>query len=154
VISQIESFHDMGESLNKTSLEQIIDFFEKSGFNAMDALTIAQHFSPRTFKKGELLLEIGNINRHLGFVESGNFMFYVLANGEEKTTYIVGKNEFVASLKSFLKEVPSREYIRSINESKVWFITKSDLDKLLLEINGFQRFYIQVLGSAFIIMFC
>ena len=128
-------------------MEQIIDFFEKSGFNALDAHKIARSFVPRNFKKGELLLETGNVNRHLGFVESGNFMFYVLANGEEKTTYIVGKNEFVASLKSFLKEIPSREYIRSINESKVWFITKSDLDKLLLEINGFQRFYIQVLEN-------
>lgn len=131
----------------RSRMEQLIDFFEKSGFSALDAIIIAQKFSPRTFKKGELLLEVGNINRHLGFVESGNFMFYVLANGEEKTTYIVGKNEFVASLKSFLKEVPSREYIRSINESKAWFITKSDLDRLLLEINGFQRFYIQVLEN-------
>ena len=74
-------------------------------------------------------------------------MFYILANGEEKTTYIVGKNEFVASLSSFLKETPSREYIRSIGESKVWIITKSNLLKLQAEIEGFKDFYIQILEN-------
>ena len=128
-------------------MEQVINFFKNNGFNDLNAQTIAQGFSPRTFKRGELLLEVGNINRHLGFVESGNFMFYILANGEEKTTYIVSKNEFVASLSSFLKETPSREYIRSIGESKVWIITKSNLLKLQAEIEGFKDFYIQILEN-------
>lgn len=136
-----------GKSLNIRLLEQIINFFKNYGFNELDAITIAESFSLRTFKKGQLFLEIGNINRHLGFVESGNFMFYILANGEEKTTYIVGKNEFMASSWSFLKEIPAREYIRSINESRVWIITKSNLQKLQTEIEGFKDFYIQLLEN-------
>ena len=61
--------------------------------------------------------------------------------------YIVGKNEFVASLSSFLKETRSREYIRSIGESRVWVITKSNLRELQTEIEGFQDFYIQILEN-------
>jgi CRP-like cAMP-binding protein len=128
-------------------VEQLITFFRNSGFAEAEAKTIAGAFSRKSFTKGDYLLEAGQTSRHLGFVANGHFMFFVLADGEERTTYVVGENQFVASLWSFLKETPAREYIRCIGDGDVWMISKTDLQRLQKEVPSFQEFYIQVLEN-------
>ncbi len=128
-------------------MEKLTSFFKGHGFSEADAEAIVQAFSRKAFKKGEYLLEAGQTNRYLGFVESGHFMFFILSNGEERTTYVVGENQFVASLWSFLKETPSREYIRCIADGHLWLISKANLHRLQNEITGFREFYIQVLEN-------
>ena len=90
-------------------------------------------------------MEEGKTSRYLGFIDKGFLQYYIILNGEEKTTYSVGENNFVASLVSFLKQVPVRENIRAVMETSLWIIEKPAFLKLGAVIPSFKDFYIGIL---------
>jgi len=126
-------------------LDNLIALFTDAGFSPVDVVRITQAFTSKPFRKGEYLLQEGVICRHLGFVDSGLYQFFMLVNGEEKTTYVVGENGFLASLWSFLNDKSATESIRCIRPGRVWFIPKTDLRQLQQTIPGFLQFYVTLL---------
>ncbi len=126
-------------------MEQLINYFQSQGFNESDSSKMAARFQREVFKKGDLLAEEGKVCRHLGFIESGFVHYFILVDGEEKTTYATNSNNFVTSLVSFLKETPARESIRAVADTAVWWISKKDLHELQKEIAAFSAFYVGIL---------
>ena len=49
---------------------------------------ILEAFSLETFEKNDFVVEYGKTGKHIGFVKSGMFQYYVLKDGEEKTHYV------------------------------------------------------------------
>lgn len=64
------------------------------------------------------------------------------------TTYITGENTFLASVSSFYKQKPSKEYVRSLADSEVWMIHYTELQKLKKDSNAFRTFYIDALENV------
>ena len=126
-------------------MEALKAYFRSEGFSEEDANLIAGKFICKYLKKGDLFVEEGKTSKHLGFIESGFLQYYIILDGEEKTTYSIGLNNFVASLVSFLKQVPSRENIRAIVDSCVWTIERSVLKEVQATIPSFNPFYIGIL---------
>lgn len=120
-------------------------YFEKAGFSVAETARILQEFKLTTFEKGDYFIAEGKTSRHLGFVASGLFQYFLLKDGEEKTTYVSMENTFIASLLSYLQETPSHEYIRAITPGKVWMISKTAVVQLLEEIPAFKNFYVGLL---------
>ncbi len=126
-------------------MEQLILYFTQAGFTGAEAAQIAGCFTFRKIPKGDFFIEEGKISRHLGFVEQGFLQYFVIVEGEEKTTYSVGHGNFVASLVSFLKQVPSKESIRALVDTSLWLIDKNTLKKIQKDIPAFAHFYIELL---------
>ncbi len=127
-------------------MEKLKQYFQSVGFNKDQAFKIASKFSRKVLAKGEYFVKSEIISKSLAFVEEGQLQYYSIdANGEERTTYISLANSFVASLLSFLNEVPPRENIRALTQSTIWLIQKEDLIRLKNEIEGFKDFYISLL---------
>jgi CRP-like cAMP-binding protein len=126
-------------------MQLLKSFFTQAGFSENESDQIAGNFSGKKFKKGEFFAEEGKTSKHLGFIETGFFQYYINLDGEEKTTYSIGANNLVASLVSFLKQVPSRENIRAAVDSAVWTISKEKFAKLQQTIPTFKDYYIGVL---------
>ena len=121
-------------------------FFTSVGFAGEDLAKIVSAFEFKSFKRDEYFVEEGKLGLTLGFIEEGLFQYYILVNGNEKTTYVAQKNGFLASLVSFLNEVPAKENIRVISPTaSLWVIPKNELKKLIAEIPGFKDFYIGLL---------
>ncbi|MFA0964376.1 Crp/Fnr family transcriptional regulator [Roseivirga sp. BDSF3-8] len=121
-------------------------YFTGAGFSPPDAARIAGFFKRRTLEKGNFFVQEGRVSLELGFVEKGQLQYYSLAaNGEEKTTYIALTHSFVASLLSYLNEVPARENIRALSDTVLWVIEKSDVEHLKEKIQAFKGFYISLL---------
>ena len=120
-------------------------FFQSQGLNEHDAQTISDCFGLKKLKKGDFFVQEGKTSKHLGFIEKGFLQYFIVFDGEEKTTYSVGENSFVASLVSFLKEIPARENIRAVVDTDLWQIDKAALIKLQNEIPAFRTFYIGLL---------
>ncbi len=126
-------------------MEKLITLLANAGFSPVDVTRITQAFTPKTFQKNEYLLQEGAMCRQLGFVDSGLFMFFMLVNGGEKTTYVVCENGFVTFLWSFLTDRPATENIRCIRPGQVWLISKTSLRQLQQEVAGFLQFYVTLL---------
>ncbi|MES2649220.1 MAG: Crp/Fnr family transcriptional regulator [Bacteroidota bacterium] len=120
-------------------------FFQQNGFNDADTELIISNFSFKQIKKGEHFVEDGKTSKWLGYIEQGYFQYYINLEGEEKTTYSLGPNNLVASLVSFLKQVPARENIRAVSNSTMWIISKEAFQNLRNVIPAFNQFYIGLL---------
>lgn len=126
-------------------MEKLLAYFQTKNFSLSDSRKIADSFSRKEFKKGDYFIKEGKISKQLGFIENGFVQYYILADGEEKSTYATHSNNFVASLVSFLKEVPARENIRAVTDAVIWVIEKQKLQSLQEKVTGFKDFYIGVL---------
>lgn len=122
-------------------METLKSYFVSAGFAEGEANDIADRFVLKQFNKGDLFVEEGKTSRHLGFIERGFVQYFINLEGVEKTTYSIGVNNFVASLVSFLKQIPSKENIRAIMDTTIWTIafSQSKFSKHEISINGFRN---------------
>jgi CRP/FNR family transcriptional regulator, anaerobic regulatory protein len=126
-------------------LQQLQSYFINAGFSEAAVAQISEVFREITISKGDYFIREGKTSKHLGFVEKGFLQYFLLINGEEKTTYTVGENSFVASLVSFLRQEPAKENIRAAVETIVWVIERNALLQLQNDIPAFKDLYIAIL---------
>ncbi len=127
---------------------KVQQYFEALGF-AGDALEkIVDAFELQHFKKNDFLVEEGKTSRYIGFVETGMFQYYVIKDGEERTSYISIENTFFASVLSFISEKPSLENIKAIADGSVSMLSRENLRMLVKEVPGFKDFYIGLLEAT------
>lgn len=87
-------------------MEKVKTYFQSIGFEGESLDKIVAAFIYQEFEKNDFVVEIGKISKYIGFVESGLFQYYVIKDGEERTTYVSIANTFFASLLSFIDENP------------------------------------------------
>lgn len=127
-------------------MTNLIRYFEAVGFQEAEALQLASVFKLQELNKGDFFVKEEKIAKSLAFLEEGQMQYYSMdASGNERTTYISLPNTFIASLLSFLNELPAQENIRALTPSKIWVISKAELTKLKNEFPGFKDFYIGIL---------
>lgn len=82
----------------------------------------------RELRKRQLLLQEGDVCRHLSFVIKGCFrMFAVDHTGKESIISFFVENDWVADLGSFYEEEPSRTYIEAIEPSAILQLSRQDV---------------------------
>lgn len=123
-------------------------YFEAIGFSGDDLEKILNAFKLQKFKKNDFIVEEGKTSRHIGFVETGMFQYYIIKDGEEKTNYVSIENTFFASVLSFISETPSLEYVKALVDSSISMISKTNLKLLMNEIPTFKDFYIGLLEAT------
>lgn len=121
-------------------------YFQQTGFTSDQAAEIATFFKPQELAKGDFFVKHGVISNSLAFLEEGQLQFYSMdATGEERTTYISLANTFVASILSFLNEIPAQESVRALTSCRIHVIQKKDLLYLRNQMPAFRDFYIRIL---------
>jgi CRP-like cAMP-binding protein len=123
-------------------------YFETIGFSGDDLEKILNAFELQAFKKNDFIVEEGKTSRYIGFVETGMFQYYVIKDGEEKTSYVSIENSFFASVLSFISEKPSLENIKALADGSISMISKTNLKMLVDEIPAFKNFYIGLLEAT------
>ncbi len=131
-------------------MEPLQYFLVTLGFTKLEIETISSFFFHKHFDKGNFFSTESSINPHLAFIEEGVFQYYFNQDGNEITTYVIGKNGFIASLLSVLQQKPAQENIRAVTDADVWMIHKNDFDTLQTKISGFKDFYIKILDGQII----
>ncbi len=128
-------------------MTNLITYFLESGFDRYEAEEIAASFRRKTFAKGDYFIEEGQTARYLAFIARGLFQFYFLKEGNENTTYVVRENNFLASLSSFIRQIPSQENVRALSDAEIWQIHFNDLQHLKSNHQHFRTFYIRGAGA-------
>lgn len=133
-------------------LEKLLSHFLGKGIPVSEISPIVEAFKFRQFSKGDYFAEEGKTSKYLAFVTKGLFQYFYLKEGKEITTYVSGENAFLASLNSFFKQVPGKEYVRALTDSEAWTIHYNDLAKLKTESEAFRTFYIGALENLAVAM--
>lgn len=85
----------------------------------------------RTYKKGEIIFEEGNISEDIYFVTKGCIRLFYNADGTEKTAFFYTEGQFICAGESYTFGVPAIENYQAIEESEVYVFNKAVNDKLL-----------------------
>lgn len=129
-------------------MENLRYYFQNVGFDGTELDTIVEAFSLEHFAKNDFIVEEGKTSRYIGIVKSGLVQYYVIKDGEEKTSYVSVENTFFASLLSFISETPSIENLRAITPCSLYIISKTNLKQLVNDLPKFKDFYIGLLEAS------
>lgn len=127
------------------ALEKLRLYFQKRGFEGSNLEVVLQAFELQSFKRGELVVQEGKISQYIGMVDRGMFQYFVMKDGEERTSYVSIENTWMASLLSFISQSPSLENIRAVTDGSIFMISKANLKKLVSEVPLFKDFYLGLL---------
>ena len=78
----------------------------------------------RKVKKGEFIIEEGEICDKLYYIEKGLIRIYRIEGDKEITTWFTKEGDFVTTVNSFHFGLPSKEYFEAIEDSVIYYINK------------------------------
>ena len=84
----------------------------------------------KEYKKKQLILEKGEVENYLSFVEEGTARLFFVKDDRELTTRFVFKHQYLTSYDSFLQRSPSRCTVEALTDMVVWQIHYDDLQEV------------------------
>lgn len=112
----------------------------------------AESFVYRSVPKKFRLVAVGDISREAYFVNKGATRLFFEKEGEEISANFMFENNFVASLESFLLQVPSRQAIDTLEDCELLVLSKQRLEELIAKQPQFNLFSKAIAETAFIML--
>ena len=120
-----------------------------------DEEIIRELFHRKKFKKGEHLLQAGNVCRYIIFIETRLVRYYINSDGVELTNYFNKEGEFVCDYLSFLPQTPSGVNIQALEDTCIWVISFNDMQRFYQSVEhgerfgrlGIERVFINLIGQ-------
>ncbi len=91
---------------------------------------ITQNIYPVTISKGTNLHKAGEICEYIYFIKSGAVRGFIKEGGKEKTTWISIENEMVASIYSFIMQMPSIENMEAVEDCQLLAMSHKNMHLL------------------------
>ena len=112
--------------------------------------SVVQYFKPKAFQKNEFVLEEGRVCQIYCFMEEGFMRAYTYDHdGNEVTTALYSPRQIVCDLSSFFKRIPAQEYIQTLTDSKVWYISFEELQHIFHAMPYFREFGRLILVNSY-----
>lgn len=117
-----------------STMQQIRDYFEHiTPMTEDEWVFFSSRLIRESFPKKALLLEGGQVERYLSFVESGMLRFFLRRGAEdlEEMTYDFSfAGEFVSGYSSFITQSPARFNIEALTPVTLWRISFEALEQV------------------------
>lgn len=114
---------------------------------------VLSHFTTKTFRKHQYILQEGDVTRHETFVVRGLTRTYEVDDkGQEHVVQFGVEDWWVGDLYSFLTETPSKYNIDCLQDTEVRQITKQGLETLYEEVPKLERHFRIMVQNAYIAM--
>ena len=111
---------------------------------------LAEAIVPFKTRKGTKLLEEGQVQNYLLYVEKGLLRQYYFKYNKELTENLACDNEVVMCLESFLRRVPSTLVVEALENSAVWGIAYDDLQRITAESHEIELLYRSILEHSLV----
>jgi CRP-like cAMP-binding protein len=109
------------------------------------------YFKPSKHSKNEMLVSEGMVSQYMNFVVKGCLrIFFIKEDGQEATRHLAFEQQFATGLASFIRGLPSFEYIQVMEDSELLRISRKDFHHLLDVIPSWEKFYSNYLENAYI----
>jgi CRP-like cAMP-binding protein len=112
----------------------------------------AECFIYRAVPKKFRLVSVGDVSREAYFINKGATRLFFEKEGEEISANFMFENNFVASLESFLLQVPSRQAIDTLEDCELLVLSKQRLEELIRKQPQFNLFSKAIAETAFIML--
>lgn len=138
------------------SVFHFVNQFHKISDRALKYLLPRLHI--RDVVKGEMLAHAGGRCEYMYLVLKGILRGYIIDNKREVTTWMTAEGELVTSIRSFVLQMPTRENIQAIEDSRLIVLHYDDLQYMydnFLDFNVMGRkiaelYYVHAEDRAFI----
>lgn len=107
-------------------------------------------FQLKRYRSEEFFLKEGEVCKYVGFIEKGLVRYFINYDGDEKTYSFSKENQFISNYESFVPQTPSKQMIQFLEDSEVWMISLSNLEKLYKLVANGERFGRIVIEQVFI----
>ncbi|MCB9346446.1 MAG: Crp/Fnr family transcriptional regulator [Lewinellaceae bacterium] len=132
----------------KTQLRQHI--IERLGRIPDNLDTVLASFTERKTKLNELLLQEGEICRHVYFIARGCLQVFVIGkNGNESTREFYFENNWTTDIFGFQNQLPSREYIKCVEPCRLLQVSFDQFQAMAQAIPEFVQVYKQILEVSY-----
>jgi len=116
-----------------------------------DAAVLKSLFKYASVTKGTSLIEAGKLTDKVFFTLSGYLRcFKMLDTAEELVVHLVGPGCAITTPSSFFLETKSTETLQAITDCELFYISKSDLEKLYSMDSKWQTFARKLMESTII----
>ena len=111
---------------------------------------LAEILTCRKYKKGERVLNEGDVCRSMLYIEKGLTRQFYFKYDKDLTEHIAYEGGVVICLESYLKEEPTRLMIETLEPSVLWEIPKDKLERLALEDASIGAWYRRIFELSLI----
>lgn len=119
----------------KHATTTLYQLFESFGvFTSAEIEQTLQYFEYKSYTKGTIIVDIGQVNDKTYFIENGMLRAFSYQDKEQTITHrLMSENNFVYLVESFLDQKPSAIALEVIEKAKLWMISKLNIDKLYID---------------------
>jgi len=124
-------------SMKASQIPGVTEHLSEEEARAMDVLVPI-----RTFAKGTVLLEAGAVATASYYAISGCVRLYYMVDGDERTTAFYIEGQSIASMNSFVNQVPANHYLSCVEESTlaIWsYTSEKELFRRFPRLESFCR---------------
>jgi CRP-like cAMP-binding protein len=111
-----------------THLKSFLSTYAKLADSELEA--IASQFSLKKVRKRAFLLKEGEICKDLIFVEKGCLRLFFIKDDIETSVWFAFPHSSAIEIYSFISEAPSTYFLQAIEDSEIYFLSKTELSKL------------------------
>lgn len=135
--------------MNKQCLYQNIN--SKISISKADFDVFADCFKARLIKKKQKLVEEGQANDKIYFVEKGVlFSYKQLDNGDTQVIQFAKENYWISDLYSFISGSKALFTVQTLEDCEVWELSKADLDKICRQYDPMETYYRSNIQNAYV----
>lgn len=96
--------------------------------------------SRKFLRKGEFLLQAGEVCEYVSFVNIGLFRVFTMVNDEEVTNHFFFENNYATEYSSFLTRQPSTESIQAMEDAEVLQLNYKNMQVLYEKAPSWQKY--------------
>jgi CRP-like cAMP-binding protein len=138
--------------LHHTKMTEILEkhITDRIGKRPENLDMVIPHFESIKTKRGEHLLNQGDVCRFVYFIVKGCLQVYVLdKNGNESTRSFYFENGWVTDIFGFKNQTPSSEFIKCIEPCELLRIHFEPFQALCSEVPQFDALYKEILEASY-----
>ncbi|MEZ0539230.1 Crp/Fnr family transcriptional regulator [Fibrella arboris] len=91
---------------------------------------VEQAITVQDIPKGTMLLEADRVCQHVWFIADGTARAFYYKDGKEATAWFMGQHDFIISVRSFIEQKPSYEYIQALTACTLVRVSYNQLQQL------------------------
>jgi CRP/FNR family transcriptional regulator, anaerobic regulatory protein len=100
---------------------------------------------------GDYFVKENEVCNSIGFVVKGACRyFYNVSNGDEITRWVTLENDFITSLSSFIKDIPTSENIQAMKETEILLADKQAWKTLLSENESLKNIWVNHIEEMYL----